>query len=116
MKVLQDILSLRMDKIRQNFHELSQEELQHLEADELPMVNVTGIASVELNQVGPFLQRAFSDYGYLIRKSKDSETDEAQQGEKVVHASQRAMANKAVLAASRNKLRRFREQPAAHKE
>ncbi len=72
--VLQDLVAVRIDKIRQNFHELSRETLVHV-AEDLPMIAVTGIASVELNKVGPFLQRAFSDYGYLIEKPPDEELE-----------------------------------------
>ena len=41
------------------------------------MIAVTGIASVELNKVGPFLQRAFSDYGYLTQRPEDVEKENA---------------------------------------
>ena len=37
------------------------------------MITVTGMGSIELNKVGPFLKQAFSDYGYLTRKSKGDE-------------------------------------------
>jgi GINS complex subunit 2 len=74
--VLQDLVAVRIDKIRQNFHELSRETLVHV-ADDLPMIAVTGIASVELNKVGPFLQRAFTDYGYLIQKTASLEEEDA---------------------------------------
>jgi hypothetical protein len=72
--VLQDLLEVRVDKIRQHFHELSKGDLQQGD-EELPMIAVTGIASVELNKVGPFLQRAFSDYGYLTQKSAEEEEE-----------------------------------------
>lgn len=75
--VLQDLVAVRIDKIRQNFHELSRETLVHVTEDDLPMIAVTGIASVELNKVGPFLQRAFSDYGFLVQKPVDEEEDAA---------------------------------------
>lgn len=73
--VLQDLVAVRVDKIRQHFHELSRGDLQ--QAQELPMIAVTGIASVELNKVGPFLQRAFSDYGYLTQRPEDVEKENA---------------------------------------
>jgi GINS complex subunit 2 len=72
MILLQDLTNVRVDKIRKHFHELSKGDLQENEG-ELPMISVTGIASIELNMVGPFLQCAFSDYGYLTQaKSKST--------------------------------------------
>jgi hypothetical protein len=93
--VLQDLVAVRSDKLRMHFHELSRSDLVHppagyddvdedgnyladgddnLDKDgrggpsELPIISVTGICSYELNKVGPFLQRAFSDYGFLTRR------------------------------------------------
>jgi len=89
--VLQDLAEVRSDKLRMHFHELSRSDLVHpptgyddVDEDgnylmdgefkdgrgpsELPIISVTGICSYELNRVGPFLQRAFSDYGFLTRR------------------------------------------------
>jgi len=95
--VLQDLVAVRSDKLRMHFHELSRSDLVHPPAgyddvdedgnyladnddednllgkgggppSELPIISVTGICSYELNKVGPFLQRAFSDYGFLTRR------------------------------------------------
>jgi hypothetical protein len=84
--VLQDLTSLRCDKLRQHFHELSRNELSQPRAggkslddedgeddNDLPMISVQGIASYEINRVGPFLQRAFSDYGFLTKRSLDGD-------------------------------------------
>ena len=96
--VLQDLVAVRSDKLRMHFHELSRSDLVHpppgyddVDDDgnyidnsvdnnkgqsssqaELPIISVTGICSYELNKVGPFLQRAFSDYGFLTRRSSSS--------------------------------------------
>lgn len=97
--VLQDLVAVRSDKLRMHFHELSRSDLVHpppgyddVDEDgnyidssssssqgdgsgsrgELPIISVTGICSYELNKVGPFLQRAFSDYGFLTRRSSTS--------------------------------------------
>ena len=116
--VLQDLVAVRIDKIRQHFHDLSRNDLSQ---GEMHMIMVTGMGSIELNKVGPFLKQAFSDYGYLIRKSNTKDGIEGGQqvggasmtggvggedgtsGEKIVQESQRAMAS-----TTRNKLRRFR--------
>lgn len=106
MILLQDLTNVRIDKLRQNFHQLSREDLQERE-EELPMINVTGIASIELNTVGPFLQRAFSDYGYLTTAStKGKSLEEEASSEKensLGNESVRKVATKA-----RSRLRRFR--------
>lgn len=73
--VLQDILTVRLDKLRQHFHELSKTELQEILEQELPAVQVTGIGSVELQTMGPFLQRAFSDLSHLLLLEPSSKED-----------------------------------------
>ena len=102
--LLQDLTQVRVDKIRRHFHELSRTDLQQT-LGELPMISVTGIASVELVQVGPFLQRAFSDYGYLTQRP----IDESDLGEKENNASsQESTANKSRMPMAKSRLRRFR--------
>jgi hypothetical protein len=107
--VLQDLVAVRVDKIRQHFHELSRGDLQQNPDEELPMIAVTGIASVELNKVGPFLQRAFSDYGYMTQKGteqgKDNNGGATMAGEPA--ASQEETTKKVSMARSR--LRKFRQ-------
>jgi hypothetical protein len=53
---------------------LSKEELsQHSEGQELTnMIDVTGIASMELAVLGPFLKQAFTDYGHLTKAAVSS--------------------------------------------
>jgi hypothetical protein len=87
--LLQDLTALRSDKLRQHFHELSRTDLQeqHYDEDEdevkeLPTILATGIASYEINKVGPFLQRAFSDYGFLTRQSEEESGRESVGGSK----------------------------------
>jgi len=80
---LQDLIAMRSDKLRQHFHALSRTDLQEQHynddededaaANELPTIVVSGIASYEINKVGPFLQRAFSDYGFLTKRSVDGD-------------------------------------------
>jgi GINS complex subunit 2 len=71
--VLADLVQVRLDKLRQTFHEVSKGELQN--DDELSKLDITGICSVELQTIGPFLQRAFSDYGFLTHKEQDQTTE-----------------------------------------
>jgi GINS complex subunit 2 len=115
--VLQDLVAVRIDKIRQNFHELSRETLVHV-ADDLPMIAVTGIASVELNKIGPFLQRAFSDYGYLIQQSQEEVEEEGveagaeKEGAEAASDGLEKGGSKGVVkkaAMARSRLRRFRQ-------
>jgi GINS complex protein len=103
--VLQDLVAVRIDKIRQNFHDLSRETLVYIDG-ELPMIAVTGIASVELNKVGPFLQRAFSDYGYLIRQNTKEGIDNSPV-EDVSSATEPSVINKG--SNTRSRLRKFRQ-------
>jgi hypothetical protein len=122
--VLQDVVSLRSDKLRQHFHELSKTELQvrpnYDEDYELPMFSVTGIASYELNKVGPFLQRAFSDYGFLSKRAVDEGMNKAgatasrnkaaagEEDEDGLQKDQPASQESRKIAAGRSRLRRFR--------
>lgn len=79
--VIQDLHTVRVDKIRQHFHELSREELSrtYMDAEHSEpthMIEVTGIASMELAAVGPFLKQAFTDYGILCQKTDDEDNED----------------------------------------
>lgn len=103
--VLQDLVAVRIDKIRRNFHDLSRETLVHIDG-ELPMIAVTGIASVELNKVGPFLQKAFSDYGYLVRNVKGGQENNGPAEE---YGLEKEPAVVKKVATARSRLRKFRQ-------
>jgi hypothetical protein len=106
--VLQDLVAVRVDKIRQHFHELSRGDLQQNEG-ELPMIAVTGIASVELNKVGPFLQRAFSDYGYLTQlPQEDKENATTSTGGGGLAGEKESDDAGKKVSMARSRLRRFR--------
>ena len=84
--------------------------------EELPMIAVTGIASVELNRVGPFLQRAFSDCGYLVRTTNTTTTTTAKEGLETTTnipmdevGSQKDPAIVKKVATTRSRLRKFRQ-------
>lgn len=129
--VLQDVVALRSDKLRQHFHELSRTDLQEqpmmMDNDEddgdgqpqdLPMISVTGIASHEINKVGPFLQRAFSDYGFLTKRaidegmnkaSRTATTESGSQEDDLGKGSQESTSGSVrKVSMARSRLRRFR--------
>mmetsp|Transcript_10706 Transcript_10706/g.16403 ORF Transcript_10706/g.16403 Transcript_10706/m.16403 type:complete len:224 (-) Transcript_10706:137-808(-) len=94
--LLQDISSIRMDKIRRNLHTFSEESLQS--TDTLPIIDVTGIGSLELAVIAPFCSTAFSHHLMLSRKEDTNDTKttgEVDQGD-------------SRLPKTANRLRRFR--------
>lgn len=141
--VLQDLVAVRSDKLRMHFHELSRSDLVHPPAgydevdedgnyldqlkppSELPIISVTGICSYEINKVGPFLQRAFSDYGFLTRRpslsesnggpskskssSNDKETVSDENNENVANQGGKEAPTSRRVSMARSRLRRFRE-------
>ena len=70
--LLEDISTVRMDKIRKNVHTLSNQTL--CKAKPVPIINVTGIGSLEILAVRPFLQTAFKDQN-MISKMPQSRTN-----------------------------------------
>jgi len=123
--VLQDLVAVRSDKLRTNFHELSRSALVHPPAgyddvdedgnyanygqkpSELPIISVTGICSYELNKVGPFLQRAFSDYGFLTRRPS-MESSSQPNKEASTQSQEEPTVEKRRVSMARSRLRRFR--------
>lgn len=91
----QDISTVRMDKIRRNLHTLSEQSLGN--AEPLPVIDVTGIGSLELAAIEPFCATAFKHHFMLSTKEK-SEKKAAGDGEE-----ETSNAPKAV-----SRLRRFR--------
>ena len=55
--LLEDIETVRMDKIRNNIKKLSEHSLS--KTDALPAIDITGIGSLEILQTRPFLTEAF---------------------------------------------------------
>ena len=55
--LLEDIETVRIDKIRNNIKKLSEQSLS--KTDTLPAIDVTGIGSLEIQQTRPFLTEAF---------------------------------------------------------
>eukprot|EP00545_Synedropsis_sp_CCMP1620_P007722 CAMPEP_0119004218 /NCGR_PEP_ID=MMETSP1176-20130426/1024_1 /TAXON_ID=265551 /ORGANISM="Synedropsis recta cf, Strain CCMP1620" /LENGTH=225 /DNA_ID=CAMNT_0006955903 /DNA_START=31 /DNA_END=708 /DNA_ORIENTATION=+ len=67
--LLQDISTVRMDKIRRNLHTLSEQSLGT--AEPLPIIDVTGIGSLELAAIQPFCATAFAHHLLLSKKEKN---------------------------------------------
>ena len=64
----EDIATVRMDKIRRNLHTLSEQSLGTLEP--LPVIDVTGIGSLELAAIEPFCATAFQHHLLLSSSTK----------------------------------------------
>ena len=71
--LLSDIQTIRLDKIRKNVRTLSEENLR-VSGEEVPMINVTNIGSMEINIIRPFLANVFKDHLNLVSRKKQ-ETD-----------------------------------------
>jgi GINS complex subunit 2 len=65
--LLEDISTVRMDKIRRNIHTMSAEAMGSSMERPMPIVDVTGIGAVEMAAIKPFLSRAFEDHLKLVR-------------------------------------------------
>ena len=63
--LLQDISTVRTDKIRRNLHTLSEQALATPHT--LPVIEVTGISSLEIATVAPFCTKAFQHHLLLSR-------------------------------------------------
>jgi GINS complex subunit 2 len=67
--LLNDISTVRMDKIRTNLHSLSEELAS---TTTLPMIDVTGISSLELAAIQPLVVQLFGDCLQLARKEQSA--------------------------------------------
>ena len=73
--LVQDLLEVRVDKLRQQLPALL---LQHQESDETDLiVNINGIGSQELALLRPFIQQALNDRAFLLAPRKDKNNKEA---------------------------------------
>lgn len=75
--LLQDIATVRMDKIRRNLHTLSHQSLG--EEQTLPIVNVTGIGALELAAIHSFVATSFGDHLKLSRPSTNTNNNKSAQ-------------------------------------
>lgn len=70
--LLQDISTIRRDKIRRNLHTLSKQSLSS--SATLPIINITGIGALELASIHSFIQTSFGQHLKLSRPSSSSAT------------------------------------------
>mmetsp|Transcript_704 Transcript_704/g.853 ORF Transcript_704/g.853 Transcript_704/m.853 type:complete len:203 (+) Transcript_704:2-610(+) len=68
--LLEDIATVRMDKIRRNLHTLSEQSLSQTAT--LPIIDVTNIGSLEMAALRPFITQAFRDHLTLSRKTRSA--------------------------------------------
>jgi GINS complex protein len=102
--LLQDIATVRMDKIRRNLHTLSEQSLSSSEP--LPVIDVTGIGSLELAAIEPFCRTAFQHHMLLSSSSKKQSSDSQPIEEAGSENHLSSMTKSNVVTTSR--LRRFR--------
>lgn len=102
----EDIATVRMDKIRRNLHTLSQQSLGTLEP--LPVIDVTGIGSLELAAIEPFCATAFQHHLLLSTSMKRDKVDSTMEGADEVSAGQDVGANQGNVPKATSRLRRFR--------
>ena len=65
--LLEDISTVRMDKVRRSVHTMSAKSMGASMIRPMPIVDVTGIGSVELTAIKPFLERTFEDHFNIVR-------------------------------------------------
>ena len=70
--LLEDISTVRMDKIRKNIHTMSAESMGSSMERPMGVVDVSGIGAGEMAAIKPFLERAFEDHLRLVRTGTGS--------------------------------------------
>jgi len=98
--LLNDIRTIRLDKIRKNLHTLSEVNLRGTAGgnEEVPMIDVTNIGSMEMHVIRPFLTQVFRDHLELLRRKKEQEPSGGRRDVEEVRQ----------VRSSGNNLRRFR--------
>lgn len=69
--LLEDISTVRMDKIRRNVHSLTVQMTSENREGPISIIDITGIGSAEMAAVKPFLERAFEDYFTIDRSGTE---------------------------------------------
>jgi GINS complex subunit 2 len=77
--LIQDIATVRMDKIRRNLYTLSKQSLS--QETTLPIVNVTGIGALELAAIYSFVQTSFGQHLKLSRPTSNNNNNIKSAGE-----------------------------------
>ncbi|GAX12844.1 GINS complex subunit 2 [Fistulifera solaris] len=73
--LVEDIFQVRVEKLRQQFPAY----LALMEDQDIPKVDVPGIASAELVLLGPFLLQALGDRALLLQQTKTNKNDAAEE-------------------------------------
>eukprot|EP00978_Attheya_sp_CCMP212_P020163 scaffold57308_cov55-Attheya_sp.AAC.4 len=95
--LLEDICTVRMDKIRRNVHTISAQSMPQNRS--VPIIDVTGIGSLEMQAIRPFVTSMFRDQKALVHKEPTT-------GNTNVSASE---ARNQALRSSRRPLRRIQK-------
>lgn len=105
--LLDDIATVRMDKIRRSVHEISND-MGHTDDRAMPVYDVTNVGSVELAAIRPFLTRAFGDHLKLVRAGTNNGMTEGRDRDE--HGKGTVVPDAASGAATKTKsrLRRYR--------
>ena len=107
--LLEDIHTVRMDKIRQSIHNLSS---QNLVLDTpMAILDVTGIGSIEMAAVKPFLEATFADHFKMVQTANDvSDSNrnyvQNNEGDRTTNSEQNTTTQ--ISGVNRSRIRRFR--------
>uniref|UniRef100_A0A7S3VAL8 GINS subunit domain-containing protein n=1 Tax=Chaetoceros debilis TaxID=122233 RepID=A0A7S3VAL8_9STRA len=106
--LLEDIAGVRMSKIRTNIHAMSTGIMGGSLVRPMPVVSVSGIGSMEMAAIKPFLEASFEDHLTLVRAGVDKSGSGSSNGNG--RASERAStARRVVSSSSRRRERRQAE-------
>jgi len=98
--LLEDISTVRMDKIRRSVHELS---AVNMRSTKPIVIDVTGMGSTEMVTVKPFLERACGDHLRLVKAGSTSSRAVG----KGIKGDETEGENVATVAVNRSRIRRF---------
>lgn len=106
--LLEDIQMVRMEKIRKSIHLISAVAMVESVDKPLPSINVTGMGSMEMAAIKPFLERAFQDHFKLVRTglmedNNDDGTGGGRRGEMMTTSDVDASSRSARVLSRRNR-------------
>jgi GINS complex subunit 2 len=76
--LLEDIRTIRKDKIRRSIHQISADAMGSSMERPMPILDVTGIGATEIAEVKPFFEMSFSDHLNIVRSGTESNTQAVQ--------------------------------------